>query len=123
MPRLRYTGGGTYRVGGHGFEPGDAKDVDDDLGEYLADHDDFEVVDEGDAADDAVATEDGETPQFDPGDATDFSANGWLENDYKDRADAVRAGGLDDYLDEIEDAETSETVIEAVEERRAELEG
>ncbi|WP_323190460.1 hypothetical protein [Halostella sp. PRR32] len=55
-------------------------------------------------------------------DNDDFSTNGWLENDYGDRADAVLEGGLDDYLDEIEEVETSETVIDAVEERREELE-
>lgn len=45
--RVRYTAdGGHYRVGGHGFDPGDVRDVDEDLGEYLEDHDDFEVVEE-----------------------------------------------------------------------------
>ena len=120
MTTVRYTAdGGTYRVGGHSFEPGDERDVDDELAGYLADHEDFEVV--GDT-DEAVHEEDG-TFQFDPGDAEDFEANGWLDNDYQDRADAVLAGGLDDYLDEIQKAETSDTVIDAVEERRDDLEG
>ena len=118
MPTVRYTAdGGTYRVAGHSFEPGDERDVDDELADYLADHEGFEVVDAD--ADDG----DSDEFQFDPGEATDFSSNGWLENDYQDRADAVRAGGLDDYLDEIEAAETSETVLDAIEDRRAELEG
>ncbi len=118
MPTVRYTAdAGHYRVGGHGFDPGDERDVDADLADYLADHDDFEVVG------DAEGGEDDDTFQFDPGNATDFSTNGWLDNDYQDRADAVRAGGLDDYLGEIKEAETSDTVIEAVEERRDELEG
>jgi len=46
MTTVRYTAdGGHYRVGGHGFDPGDEKDVDDDLADYLTDRDDFEVVD------------------------------------------------------------------------------
>lgn len=116
MPRLRYTGGGTYRVGGYGFEPGGVNDVDGELAEYLADREDFEVVDD-------VAEERGEGEfRFDPGEATDFSTNGWLDNNYQDRVEAVQAGGLDEYLDEIENAETSETVIDAVQKRRVELE-
>lgn len=55
------------------------------------------------------------------GDHDDFSANGWLDNDYQDRADAVLAGGLDGFLDAIEAAETSKTVTEAVEARREEI--
>ncbi|MFC6973645.1 hypothetical protein ACFQL1_01535 [Halomicroarcula sp. GCM10025709] len=126
MPRVRHTGdGGHYRVGGHGFDPGDEHNVDDDLAGYLGDHDDFEVLDEaGEGNSEDTDPDEGDSEfRFDPGDATDFSANGWLDNDYQDRADAVRAGGLDDYLAEIEDAETSETVIDAVDERRDELEG
>lgn len=118
MPRARYTAeGGTYRIDGQSFEPGDEHEVSREVAEHLADVDDFEViVEKGDAApreEDGPPDEDGE----------DFLVNGWLENDYQDRADAVLEGGLDDYLDEIEDAETSETVIEAVQERRDELEG
>jgi len=112
MVRVRYIAdGGHYRVGGVGFDPGDEKDVDEELAEHLEDVGEFEVVDDA-----------GEGLQFDPGEVTDFSSNGWLENDYQDRADAVREGGLDDYLDEIETAETSDTVLDAVEQRRDELE-
>ncbi|EMA19017.1 hypothetical protein [Haloarcula argentinensis] len=58
MPTVRYTAdGGIYRVGGRQFEPGDAKTVDDELDAYLADHEDFEAVD--DAGDEAVGQEDG----------------------------------------------------------------
>jgi len=45
----------------------------------------------------------------------------WLAGDYGERADAVADGRVDDHLDEIEAVETSDTVIEAVENRRAEL--
>lgn len=53
MTTIRYTAdGGHYRVGGYGFDPGDEKDVDDDLAEYLADRDDFEVTGDPEAATD-----------------------------------------------------------------------
>jgi hypothetical protein len=119
MPEVRYTAaGGHYLVGGHGFDPGDVREVDAELADYLADHEDFEVVSEDDTAADDSAPFD-----FDPVGHDDFETNGWLDNDYQDRAEAVRAGGLDDYLKEIEDAERSDTVLNAVEERRSELEG
>lgn len=45
MPRVRYTAeGGHYRVGGVGFDPGQEKDVDQDLAEYLEGVDEFDVV-------------------------------------------------------------------------------
>jgi len=47
----------------------------------------------------------------------------WLDADYQDRADSVRAGDVDAYLGDIEACETSKTVIDAVEDRRDELEG
>lgn len=43
MPEVTYTGGGHYRVGGYGFDPGTTQDVDGELASYLADHDDFTV--------------------------------------------------------------------------------
>jgi hypothetical protein len=72
MTQVRYTAdGGHYRVGGVGFDPGDTREVDDDLAEYLADHPDFDMV--GDAGGDDVGsgTETDETaggvePPFDP---------------------------------------------------------
>jgi len=44
MPTARYTGGGTYRVGGHSFAPGDEKDVGDGLAEYLDSLEEFDVL-------------------------------------------------------------------------------
>ncbi|MFC7256900.1 hypothetical protein [Haloplanus litoreus] len=84
------------------FHVGDRADVGEDLATYLVkERGDFVYVDES---------------------GDDFEINGWLDNDYQDRADAVLEGGLDDHLDAIEEAETSDTVLEAVDERRAELE-
>jgi len=54
-------------------------------------------------------------------DVPGWSEEAWLDGDYTERADAVADGRVDAHLDAIEDAETSETVIEAVEERREEL--
>lgn len=107
MPTVEKTSGGRVyvRLVGQEFSVGDRAEVSADEAAYLCDErGDFERVGDDDVGD-------------------DFSANGWLENDYQERADAVLEGGLDDYLGEIEEAETSETVIDAVEQRRAELEG
>ena len=104
MPTVEKTEGGRVNIRGIGeFVAGDRVDVGADEAEYLVqERGDFSLV--GDEAD-------------------DFELNGWLENDYQDRADAVLDGGLDDHLDKIEDAETSETVLDAIEDRRTELEG
>jgi len=55
-------------------------------------------------------------------DDIEWSEEAWLDGDYSERAEAVAGGRVDGHLDAIEDCETSDTVIEAVEERRAELE-
>lgn len=57
----------------------------------------------------------------DGGDA--FDEDAWMDRDYQDRETAVRDGDVDEHLDAIADAETSETVKEAVDDRRDELEG
>jgi len=67
---------------------------------------------------DVEAIEDG----GDESDDIEWSEEAWLEGDYSERADAVADGRVDGHLDAIEDCETSDTVIEAVEDRRAELE-
>jgi len=104
MPTVEKAGGAWVYIRplDRDFRAGDRADVDDELATYLVEErGDFVYVDES---------------------GDDFEINGWLDNDYQDRAAAVREGGLDDHLDEIADAETSDTVIEAVDERRAELE-
>lgn len=122
MPEVTYTGGGHYRVGGHGFDPGTTHDVDDELARYLSDHDDFDV--HGDSED--VDEDESEDPlEGKPVAEIDVSEHldRWLDQQYTHRAEQVRSGDVDDSLDEVEEAETSETVLDAIEERRSELEG
>ena len=121
MPRIRYTAdGGHYRVAGVGFDPGDERDVDADLAEYLTDRDDFEAIEQTDGP---VGQED-EPPDetgSDDENSDEFDAEAWLDEDYGDRADRVRAGDVDAHLEAIAEAETSDTVLDAIGERRAEL--
>ena len=124
MPRVRKIAGGKYyhRETGR-LAIGDTADVGEKLAAYLVEErNDFERAQEDDVEElpepDGLTVDEDETDD----DGENFEINGWLENDYQDRADAVLEGGLDDYLEEIEEAETSDTVIDAVEERRAELE-
>jgi len=125
MPTARYTAdGGHYRVGGHGFDPGDERTVDSDLASYLDDHDDFEVLDaagdetvheeDGPPDPDAVDGESGTLP-FNPEDHTNdevaekvadidepaaLRALLSLEAEQKDRDGATEA--IQDRLDELE---------------------
>jgi predicted nucleic acid-binding Zn-ribbon protein len=143
MPRVRYTSdGGRYRAGGVTFTPGDEHDIPQGLAEHLVeDVGDFEYVDtEEPAADNAAATSDtdsdpdpdadadaegdGEATADEDGAATDsdaFDIEGWLDNDYGDRAETVEAGEVDAHLDTIAEHETSDTVLDAIGVRRAEL--
>jgi len=123
MPTIRYTAdGGTYRIAGYGFNPGDERDVDDDLAEYLADREDFEVVGETTEAD--ADTGDGAN-RDEESDSETFDEDTWFDDhdDYQDRVAAVEAGDVDTHLDVIKEAESSQNVIDAVEDRRDELEG
>ena len=45
----------------------------------------------------------------------------WLDLGYQQRAEDVQAGLVDDHLDTIADVETSDTVVDAVENRQADL--
>lgn len=54
-------------------------------------------------------------------DEPEWSEEEWLAGDYEERAEAVRDGRVDRHLDDIEDVERSETVTEAVEQRREEI--
>ncbi|GAA3882599.1 hypothetical protein [Haloarcula argentinensis] len=120
MPTVRYTAdGGIYRVGGHQFEPGDAKTVDDELAAYLADHEDFEAVD--DAGDDTVGQEDG------PPDAEDTVADPGgpipdpSEHSVKELRDKLNDIDDIDVLAAVYEAEeagdTRDTAIEAIQSR------
>ncbi|QRY21748.1 hypothetical protein JT689_01405 (plasmid) [Halobacterium sp. GSL-19] len=53
----------------------------------------------------------------------DWNADDWLDQDYQQRQADVLAGTVDDHLEAIASAETSQTVIDAVESRQADLEG
>lgn len=114
MPRVRYTAeGGHYRVGGYGFDPGDEQDVDDELAEYLGDHEDFEVLEELGAEDD-VAEDESEI--FDPADHT-----------VDEIEEAVADVEDPDWLETVREAETEgddrTTALEAIDDRLDELEG
>lgn len=99
------------------FERGDTATVDDEMATYLSqERGDFVVVDE-----------DGDVPEpeddtDDESDAEAFDTDAWLAQDYTDREDRVRSGDVDDELELIAESETSNTVLDAIGERRAELE-
>ena len=128
MARVRYTAdGGHYRVGGHGFDPGDEHEVDAELADYLSDVDAFEVIDadgspgeEDEPPDEAgaEATDDGE------GESEEFDVGAFVSRTpVDDVADDIRAGEADEYLEAVDEAATRVTVQDAIGERRAELEG
>lgn len=54
-------------------------------------------------------------------DKSDFDLESFLDRSYTDRSDAVAAGDVDAHLDALESAETSQTVKDAIETRRDEL--
>jgi hypothetical protein len=122
MVRVHYSGGGRYRTSGHQFEEGDIVDVDEGLAEYLCEKDAFGRVDE-------TSAESGNDSTEGSGDDTDAEPDGfdvgtWIDdNHYQERAEEVRDGEHDEYLDAIAEAESATTVQDAVGERRAELEG
>ena len=134
---VRLTEDGPARIRGNGrtWERGESRDVPPEKAEALTStHDYFEVVDgpepeaeveaesgpDEDASGGTITTDDIMPDESDDG---EFDVDEWLEQDFDDRADAVRAGEVDDHLEEIADHETSDTVLDAVGERRAELEG
>lgn len=143
MPTVRYTSeGGRYRTAGVTFESGDTHEVPDGKAEYLVEEvGDFEYAEDagttGDAdepVDDDVHVEDGppddnadnSAPESEDGDEGDgdggeFDIDAWLDHDYQERADRVNAGEVDDHLDQIAEEETSDTVLDAIGVRRAEL--
>lgn len=138
MPRARYTAeGGTYRVDGHSFEPGDEIEVDHELADYLTDLEDFEVIvekadgtpDQGDEPPDETAdvdeaeSADGEESGADGGTETEFDVGEFLDRTpVDDVADDIKAGEADGHLDELLEEASRVTVQDAIGERRAELE-
>ena len=134
MPRVRYLGGGGYHIrDGPDFdEAGDEADVSERTADRLCARDDFERVTTdadaegagGDDGNDEAADADDEAADAgdDDGEAESFDAEAWLDQDYQTRADRVRDGDVDSHLAAIADAETSQTVQDAVDDRRDELE-
>ena len=123
MQRVRYTAdGGHYRVGGYGFDPGDEKTVDEDLAEYLADTNEFDVVDESGGSDTNESTDESEQTGDDSAD-NGFDIAGFLDRNVDPVVDDVRAGAVDEHLDDIAEQADRVTVSDAIGERRAELEG
>jgi len=105
---VRLTEGGPNRFvgGGEAFEPGDTREVSDDLAEFLLKKPFFE------RAHAAPAESDDE----------EFDLEAWLDQDYEVRAERVEAGEVDAHLEAIAEAETSDNVLDAIGVRRAELE-
>ena len=116
------TGGEVYLRGiDRRVSAGDRVDVNEEFGDYLRERGDFRPVDVQDAdsrevddTDDAETSADGETGGFD--------LDEWLDRPYQERADRVLDGNVDEQLETIDEAETSDTVQDAVGQRRAELE-
>lgn len=63
-----------------------------------------------------------ESAEEDADDSWTFDAEEWLDVTYSEREQAVLDGEVDEYLDQIAECETSDTVTDAVAARRDELE-
>lgn len=126
------------------FGVGEQVDVSDADAAYLVEErGDFEVVDTGEDGDESEADEatdpdvDAEEEEDDTDDTAEadadagedrdesdaddsagFDSEAWLDQNYQVREQAVLDGEVEDHLDDIEVVETSETVIQAVDERR-----
>jgi len=121
MPVVEKTHGNQVYIRGAGrFERDDRKEVSDEMAEYLTEErGDFAVVDEDG---DVTEVEDDNDSDDEESEAEAFDTDAWLEQDYTDREDRVRSGDVDDELELIAESETSNTVLDAIGERRAELE-
>lgn len=124
MPRARYTGGGTYRVAGVSFEPGDEREVDQELAAYLSDHDAFEVTVEKEPTPDDVDDVEEDEPDSDDDQVEAFDAAAFVDRSPMDGViEDIQAGEVDEHLDAVAEAADRVGVEDAVGERRAELEG
>ena len=124
MPRVRYLGGGGYRIrDGPDFDAaGDEADVGERTADRLCARDDFErVATDAENADDDRDSEAADAGE-DDGEAAPFDAEVWLEQNYQTRAERVDDGDVDAHLAAVADVETSQTVLDAVDDRRDELE-
>jgi len=114
------------------FEPGDTAEVSEGLADHLVTGvGSFKYSDGADTTpNDGGATDDDDAAEEDPLEGKPVAETNvakhldrWLDQHYTHRAEQIRTGAVDGSLDEIEAAETSDTVIDAVDKRRAELEG
>jgi len=118
MPVYEKTTGGSVLLRGidRRVSRGDRVDVDGEFADYLDGRSDFRPVDVQDA-------DFREVDETDAGDDSEgFDTEAWLDEPYQERADRVLDGDVDDHLEAIDEAETSDTVHDAVGQRRAELE-
>jgi hypothetical protein len=113
MARYRWVGAHPYRDHAHGRVIESGESLPDDIAGRVADRHPHDVESITDADEAAPSDSDG------AGDG--FAPEAWLEVDYRERAERVRSGAVDAHLGAIADAETSQTVAEAVAERRAEM--
>ena len=98
---------------------GDRIGVSEGFAEHLVEsRGDFRIAD-----DSAEPTAEMDSTDEDDGDGEGFDVDAWLDEPYQGRADRVLEGDVDDHLDAIDEAESSDTVRDAIGERRAELEG
>lgn len=125
MPTARYTGGGHYRVAGYGFDPGDEREVDHELANYLTDNDDFEVSVEKETPGTDGTDEDEAPDEAEPeADDSEFDVGEFLDRTpVDDVVEDIHAGEADEYLEAVAEAADRVTVQDAIGERRAELEG
>ena len=122
MAGYRWDGNRTLvRTAGEDVDPGEEFEPTDSELRHFGDR----IVEAPDADD----VSEGEEPvaEADESDSEDdehweFDAEEWLDVQFETRAEAVRDGDVDEHLDAIEECERSDTVVEAVEERREELE-
>jgi hypothetical protein len=126
MPRFEKTRGAPVYLRGidERVGTGDVVDVSDSFADYLRERGDFvEYVDDETAEAEPTNHTEPEPETAESDEASDgFDVDAWLEQDYQERADRVRAGDVDDHLDVLDEEETSDTVRDAIGERRAELE-
>lgn len=139
MPEYRVLRGTHRRSDGTVAEPGDKINVDESFVDRFPDSkfdrvhaddtdgpdddsdgstDTADTDDANDAADDGAAAEPPDVDEW-----QDWNEDDWLDVDFEQRAEDVRTGAVDDHLDDVESVERSNTVLDAVETRRDELEG
>jgi len=120
MPHYEWTGDGSYQDHANDriVEPGEVVELAERIGEpntELVRVSDEEVGDEassdGDEENEEEGTEEGTEEEA-------FEIETWLDQDYQTRADRVEDGDVDEHLDTIAEAETSQTVQNAIDDRR-----